>query len=51
MISTAILDSEEVDKDSSIDNYGAALDKYDASGSGEAYVSTGVTEAGKKDTK
>ena len=45
-ITTDVLDSEEADEDGSIDNYGAASDEEDDSGSGEAGVRTGVTQSG-----
>ena len=51
LIATDIPDTEEVAEDGSIDDDGAALDEYDASGSGEAGVSTGVTEVGTKEAE
>ena len=43
LITTDVLDYEEASEDGLIDNYGAALDEEDESGSGEAGVRTGVT--------
>ena len=48
MIGTEILDPEEAAEDYSIDDDGAVLDEEGESGSGEAGVITGVTEAGTK---
>ena len=49
LITMDILDSEDAASDGSIDNYGAALDEEDGSGSVEAGVGTGVTESGTKE--
>ena len=44
LIAMDVLEPEEADEDSAVDDDGDALDEDDESGSGEAGVSTGVTE-------
>ena len=46
LIDTDVLDSEEVTKDGSIDNDGAALDEEDNSGLREPGVRTDFTQSG-----
>ena len=46
LIDTDVLDSEEVAKDGSIDNDGAALDEEDNSGSREPGVRIDFTQSG-----
>ena len=45
LISTDVIDPEESSEDGSIDDDGADSDEEDESGSGDADVSTGVTES------
>ena len=46
LIARDILESEDVDEDGSIDNYGATLDEEYESGLVEAGVRTNVTQSG-----
>ena len=51
LIFTNVLDSEEADKDVSIDNDGDSSDEEDDSGLGEAGVRTGVTQSGTEEVE
>ena len=51
LISMDVLDSEEAAEDVSIDNYGAASDEEDESGSREAGARTGSTQSGTEDVE